>query len=664
MFSRFFVAAIVSTGILTTRPTQAQLVPPNVLFVTIDTLRADRLGSYGHAGAKTPVIDRLAAEGVRFSDATAHAPLTYPAHVALLTGRYPAAFGAKLNGMTPLPDTATTLAERLKAVGYSTGAVIGSVVLERSYGLDQGFDSYDDGIPVRLAALVAITDVQRRADQVTEAATTWLKKQPSGTPWFLWAHYYDPHLPYDAPAKYAAAAPGRPYDAEVAFVDAALGRLLASVDRQRTLIIVTADHGEALGEHGEPDHGFFLYDSTLHVPLVIAPPSPLRGIGEAPRVVTEQVRSIDLFPTILEMVGAGAQSTVDGVSLVPLLRGESRREVPVSVAESWYPRLHFGWSELRSARVGEWKYIEAPKPELYDLRVDRAERRNMVHERASVAGRLAGEITRVSQLTDSGAIAETPQPDRATLERLQALGYVGTLAPVAAGRSTENPLDRIANYRAYRTLFTQALTLLAEKRAAAAAAVLQRLAKANVRAFEVHLYLGNAYAAQGKMEAALGEYDMAAILNPAIASPHFEAAKVLAARGDPAAAVERCRAGLRKEPRSFYGHYTLGVVHQQAGQWPDALAAFSRAVEINGKDPRAHANLAGAAMRTGDLDRAATHLGHMIELGHQVAAAHFNLGTIAARKGDPAEAARRYRLSIAADPKFEPARQALARTSK
>jgi arylsulfatase A-like enzyme/Tfp pilus assembly protein PilF len=634
-----------------------------VLLVTIDTLRADRLGAYGYKLARTPVIDRVAGEGTLFADATTHAPLTYPAHAAILTGRYPAAFGIRLNGMRPLPAAASTLPERLKAAGYQTAAVVGSVILDRSYGLDQGFELYDDRFTIRPAETQAIAEVQRSAAEVTAAALRWLKaqgRQASPSPWFLWAHYYDPHLPYDAPAKYVADAGGRPYDAEVSYVDAQLGTLLAAVDPSRTLIVITADHGEALGDHGEPDHGFFLYDSTLRVPLIVAGTgSGMRPVAK--RRVTEQVRCIDIAPTIAEIAGLAADSATDGESLVPLLQGRPRREVPVSLAESWYPRLHFGWSELRSARVGEWKYIAAPKPELYDLRSDPEERRNVVRDRSTVAARLAAELTRSTSSAPDKDEVPAAQPDAATVERLRALGYVGTLAPVTSTSSAENPLDHIAEYRAYRELFTRALTLLGRKQPAAAATLLQRLVKMNVRAFEAHLYLGNAYAAQSKWDAALGEYDAAAILNPSVAAPQFEAAKVLSTRGDHDEASARCRAGLEKEPRSFYGHYTLGVVYQKAGRWPEALKTFSEAVALNDQDPRAHANLAGAAMRTGELDVAARHFERMIELGHQVAPAQFNLGVIAARKGDHAEAVRRYKLSLAADPTFKPAQDALQR---
>jgi arylsulfatase A-like enzyme/tetratricopeptide (TPR) repeat protein len=657
--SALVFSSVCLAGLLVTA--RAQPVTPNVLLVTIDTLRADRLGAYGYAAARTPVLDRLAAEGVRFADATAHAPLTYPSHAAILTGRYPANFGIRLNGMDPLPAVATTIAERLKPAGYRTGAVVGSVVLERSVGLDQGFDQYDDRIDVRPTESVAVADLQRPASDVTNAAVAGLKSLTGGSraPWFLWVHYYDPHLPYSPPATHAAAAAGRPYDGEVAFVDAEIGRLLASVDRSRTVVVVTADHGESLGDHGESDHGYFLYDSTLHVPLVVS--GPLGQGRIAPRVVAEQVRSIDIAPTIAALAGLGPEPSADGESLVPLLEGRTRQDVPVSLAESWYPRLHFGWSELRSARVGEWKYIAAPKPELYDLRSDRVERKNLVHDRATVAGRLAAEVGRLATLGAKVPATPAAQPDPATVERLQALGYVGSFAPVTAGSGAENPLDRLADYRAYRDLFSRALTLLGQKRPGEAAAILQRLVKQNVRAFEAHLYLGNAYAAQSKTDAALGEYEVAAMLNPSLALPYFEAAKVLSARGEHRAAAERCRAGLEREPRSFYGYYTLGVVHQKAGQWTEAQAVFAKAVAINPRDPRGQANLAGAALRTGDLDLAAVHFERMIDLKYQVPGAQYNLGVIAAKRQNLTEAERRYKLALQADPSFAPAIQALTK---
>ena len=566
--------------------------------------------------------------------------------------------GIRLNGVGALPASATTIAERLKEAGYRTGAVVASAVLDDGYGLGQGFDAYNDRISVGDADSIALADLQRTGDQVTAASQRWLAGQPADAPWFLWVHYYDPHLPYTAPSKFTAAAPNRPYDAEIAFTDAQLGQLIAGVDRSRTAIVVTADHGESLGDHGEPDHGLFLYDSTLAVPLIVAAP------GLQPSVVTEQVRHIDVAPTIAALAGTTLprdEGSDGGESLMPLLTGGSRPEVPVSIAESWYPRLHFGWSELKSARVGEWKYIAAPRPELYDLRVDRAEAKNVAADRAQVAGRLAADLSRVTGRFGQSPAVKAEQPDPAAVERLQALGYLGAFALVTGAGTGDDPKDHIAEYREYRESFNRALLLLGKGSFTEAATQLQRIVKLNLRAFEAHLYLGNAYAGLGKTDAALGEYDAASQLNPALATPHIEAAKVLANRKDYAAAIVRARKALDLSPQSDYASYTLGVVYRRAGQSAEAFDAFTRAVELNPMNVRARVGLGSEAMRLGRVDVAKTQFEQLVQLGYQVAPSHFNLGIIAAGAGDRAEAERRFRLALKADPQFKPALDALAK---
>lgn len=629
-----------------------------MLLITIDTLRADRVGAYGHKAARTPALDALAARGVRFADATSHAPLTHPSHASIMTGRYPGAYGIRLNGMTPLPAAATTLAERFKAAGYATGAVVASVILDEAYGMGQGFDTYDD----RIAAAsgdVALSTLQRRAGEVTDRALTWLKGRRGK--WFLWVHYYDPHLPYDAPLtkteKMVTGTNFRPYDAEVAYVDQQLARLLRGVDTARTLVTVTSDHGEALGDHGEGDHGYFLYDSTLSVPLIIAGP----GIGA--RVVTEQVRLIDVAPTIVDLVVGGVEGwKVDGASLRGLLNGAARREVPASYAESWYPKLHFGWSELRSLRVGEWKHIAAPKPELYDLRSDKGELKNVIAARGPVAARMAADMRAItSRFDEANAAAPAAAPDPEAVARLRALGYVGSMAPAASTAGGDDPKDRLDDYLAYRMRFNRALGLLSKGQAAQAAALLQDLVTRNVRAYEAHLYLGQAYAAQKKFDAALGEFDASSLLNPANAQPHFEAAKAFAAKGDPAAAAKRAAEGLAIDPQSFYGHYTLGTIRLRANQPTEAAAALAKAVALNPDDPRARANLAEAAMRLRSLELAREQFEKLVELNYRVPDAHFNLGVIAEARRDLAAARRHYQAALKANPRFVDAQKALAR---
>lgn len=655
----------------------SEAVGPNILLVTIDTLRADRVGAYGYRAGSTPSLDRLAARGVRFADAVAHVPLTYPSHVSILTGRYAGSFGVRLNGTPVLDTAAVTLAESLSAAGYKTGAFIGSTVLDGATGLDQGFDVYDDDFETPVGEQVALSELQRPAGQVVAAAERWLSGQAG--PWFAWVHLYDPHLPYSAPAEFQKASPGRPYDAEVSYADAMVGRLLTRLDRTNTVVVVVSDHGEALGDHGELDHGFFIYDSTLNVPLIVA------GPGISPRVVKEQVRLVDVMPTILALAGDGGapfdsaataglaqgrnapplHPPFDGVSVLPLINGQTRPDVPPSLAETWYPRLHFGWSELRGVRVGEFMYIAAPKPELYDLRTDPSEQTNIVDRRAPVAARLAAELALISKESapnDGGAQAppRQPQPDPETVRRLQALGYVGSFAPVTAGTG-EDPKDHVSDYRTYRELLNRSLGALERGQPAAAVPLLQKLVKLNVRAFEAHLYLGNAYAGTGRLEAALGEYDAALQLNPEVTAPRFEKAKVLLQNGQADRAIAEARAALAREPRSAYGWYTLGVIHQKSGQAAEAYRAFEEAVRLNPRDRRATANLADAALRTGQTAVARAQFERMIALGYRAAPAHYNLGLIAERSGDPASARAHFQAALKADPKFGLARDALNR---
>lgn len=631
-------------------PLTRRVPPHGVLLVTIDTLRADRLGAYGYTLARTPVLDALAARGVRFADATAHAPLTHPSHAAIMTGRYPGAFGIRLNGMTPLPPDAHTLAERFRDAGFSTGAIVASVILDEAYGIGQGFQSYDDRISVP-SGDVALSTLQRRAGEVTDRALAWLKGRRG--PWFLWVHYYDPHLPYTAPPATSSSAGG--YDAEVAYVDVQLGRLLAAIDGASTLVTVTSDHGEGLGDHGEPDHGYFLYDSVLHVPLIMA------GPGVKARVVAEQVRSIDVAPTLADFVGKLEGWQVDGESLRALMDGASRANVPPSYAESWYPKLHFGWSELRSLRVGEWKHVAAPRPELYDLRGDRRELKNVVAARGAVAGRMGADLQRIAS-----RFAATPSPAAAQLDpaaaaRLRALGYVGSIAPLASKAGGDDPKDRLDDYLAYRARFNRALALLANGRPAQAAGLLQDLVKRNIRAYEAHLYLGQAYAAMKKYDAALGEFDASLLLNPSNAQPHFEAAKVFAAKGDIKGAIERGGQGLALAPHSFYGHYTTGTIRLRANQPTEAAAALAKAVALNPDDARARANLGEAAMRIRALDLARDQFEALVALNFRVADAQFNLGVIAEARRDIAAARAHYRAALNARPGFAAARTALVR---
>ncbi|HYM24980.1 MAG TPA: sulfatase-like hydrolase/transferase, partial [Vicinamibacterales bacterium] len=562
----------------------AQAPPPNVLLITIDTVRADHVGAYGAAKTPTPTLDALAKEGVRFADATSQAPLTGPAHAALLTGRYPARYGVRDNAATAIPESETTIAERFKAQGYRTGGFVAAFILDRQYGFAQGFDAFDAHFakfttPEKLEA-------RRTAADVVDAALPWIAAR-NPQPFFAWVHLYDAHAPYRAPAAYRTRFPSSPYDASIAYVDASIGRIVAALRQSgaldRTIVSVIADHGEGLGEHGEETHGLFLYDTTLHVPWILRLP----GSAHAGTLVREQVRAIDLAPTLAALAGLPAAHDLDGENVVPAVEGRVRRDTPPSYAETFYPKLHFGWSELTSVRAGGWKYIDAPKPELYDVVHDGAERDNAIDRRGALANGLSAEIAKTQSGFGPAARAEAPQPDPETLARLRSLGYVGVAAPSASGRRGPDPKDMIGTLESYNEQIGRVTRALQTGNAAAAIPILKQLVAGNDRSYELHLNLGDAYLGAKQYRDALDEYAAARLLNPSTAAPIVAAARAHLAMGDAPAALRDVAAAEAVEPRTDEVALVRGMIHEQQQVGAAALGDYQAAVAANSSNAAA-----------------------------------------------------------------------------
>jgi arylsulfatase A-like enzyme len=430
------VAGTLLIACLTPAPTSR---PPlaGVILITLDTTRADYLSAYGSSQAFTPNLDRLAAGGVVFEQAMTTAPLTLPAHASLFTGLLPPRHGVRDNAGA-LAGHHETLAARLQQHGFQTAAFVSSAILKADRGLAAGFESYDDR---RASSRAVAGGLQRPANETIDAALRWLKDRLE-RPFFLWLHLYDPHAPYDPPEPIRTAYRDNPYAGEVAFADAELGRLTEFLDARgllaRTAVIVTADHGESLHEHGEAGHGIFLYQSVLHVPLIIRAP------GLTARRVTAVTRIVDVMPTILDLVGVDRPATrLDGISLLEVARGGTDPELD-AFAESQYP-LQFGWSPLRSLRNGRFKLIAAPRPELYDLERDPTEQHDLFSARPALGRALAQRLVEMEgdAPVHAGVADSSPGPDIA--ERLGALGYVAP-APSAATAgygSLPDPKDHI-----------------------------------------------------------------------------------------------------------------------------------------------------------------------------------------------------------------------------
>ena len=395
----------------------------NVLLVTLDTVRADRLGTYGYEAAETPNIDQLVDRGVRFEEATAPAPITLPSHATMMTGLYPPRHGARDNGLFRLADDHTTLAERLREEGYETAAFVGCFVLDRRYGLSQGFDGYDFEVDAQGFQPSNFDFNQRSAGTVTDAAIAWLqKRKESERPFFMWTHYFDAHVPYQSPLAKLARFANRGYDAEIAYVDQELGRLFAELDRMnvrdRTVIALVSDHGEGLNEHGESTHGLFVYESTMRVPFILSSPRLFRGAHS----VNNRIASLaDLRPTLEDLLGLPPGTPMDGQSLI---REPADLDRAVYI-ETKMPFHAARCSPLYGLRRLRDKYIEAPEPEYYDLESDPGELKNLIAERTGGADELARALGELRKAWPSPAGEESRSEMTAEeAERLRSLGYV------------------------------------------------------------------------------------------------------------------------------------------------------------------------------------------------------------------------------------------------
>lgn len=612
---------------------------PSVLLVTLDTTRADHLGAYGAAFARTPHFDALARSGIRFERALAPTPLTLPSHASILTGLVPRRHGVRDNSGFSLAAEATTLTERLREAGYATAAFVSSAVLDRTGGLDRGFALYDDG--VRVGDRSAFGHVERAAAQTTDAV---LERLPSlAAPFFLWVHYFDPHLPYVPPEPWRGRFKDRPYDGEIAYVDSEVGRLLEAVRRRDAnfVVAVAGDHGESLGDHGEAAHGVFLYEATQRVPMVLAGPGIPGG-----RVLSSPAGLVDLAPTILDLLGLPALGEIDGRSLATAVRGGSLSTADYEM-ETFYPRFAFGWAPLRALVRGAWKWIDAPRPEFYDVAADPGEQTDLLRARPDDARRLARALAeRV------GADDPAPPPSDAETEerraRLAALGYV---AGGGASRSSVDPKDGIvwlADLEAGRRA-------LQTGKPRDGIPPLERLVSRNPENLQAWIALGMCRLASGDARRAEADLREAVALAPDRALPWVRLGDALAARArsDEAArreargAYEKALALHPREADAYLG-LLLVLALAQDGAAIDDLAA--RARREGWSDPVFDTEIGLLALARGREAEAAAALRRAVAADPGAARALEGLGKLAYGRGAAPEAERWYARALDAAP--------------
>jgi choline-sulfatase len=631
----------------------ATVAPPNLLLVTIDTLRADRVGAYGFSGGTTPALDRLAREGVLLLDAIAHAPQTRPSHVTLFTGRLPSEHGIRDNFSKPLDPATPTLATILKARGYASGGFIGAYPVSRDSGLQRGFDVYDDPFVAESSVATRRDRSERRGAEVVDRALEWLRA-PRRAPFFAWVHLFDPHAPYDPPRPFAQRFARDLYAGEVAYADSQVQRLLDWIDgaglRESTLVVVTSDHGEGLGDHGEDEHGFFVYDTTLHVPLVLRWPGRL----PAGLRLDGQFRGVDLLPTLLELLGAPPTPT-SGASRAAALRSGGKLPDNQAYVESLYASLHFGCAPLRGLRAEGWKYIDAPRAELYRLPEDPGETRNRMGDRAPLAAAMRSRLL----AQDRGTVAPSvPAVDATAAERLAALGYVagGFFSGTPTGT---DPKDKIQEFQSFARDVNRGVRLFEDRDYPAAARLLGRLAASTRlpsgqvlerRSFNVDYFLGRSLLELRRFAEAVAPLTRAVELSPHSipAYVYLSRAQAGAGRGQEArATVER---GLERAPRNAELHQMKGRLLLAEGNLAAARTSLQRARSLDPQNALIRVDLATLYRNQGQLEAALREAEEAARLAPDSAAAQVARGLALGAHGREDAAANAFRAALQGSP--------------
>jgi len=596
----------------------------NVVLVSIDTCRADRLSCYGYKRPTTPNIDAVARDGALFKMAMTPVPLTTPAHSSMFTGMYQPAHGVHLNTSDGLAGSNVTLAKILRVAGYQTAAFVAAFPLDSRFGLNQGFDTYDGGFAEDEEAKTMVFS-HRAGEQVNGPALAWLGDHAK-QPFFLFLHYYDAHHPYDPHPPQTSAYSDDPYAGEIAYVDDCIGRVL---DRLRTLgvydntlVIITADHGESLDEHGETDHGFFIYQCTLHVPLVIRMPQFRKGIQ-----VDGNVSLVDIVPTVLDLLGLKVPEWLEGVSLRTALEGGPAADAERAIyGESLYAGT-FGCSPLQGIIEGPWKYILAPRPELFDLGQDPGERANLAGKQPEVAQRLRGRLEAMLTKLETAARPRGPSTvDPEAVKRLESLGYVNGGVPLPASAldiAREDPKDFLPTYE--RLLQTKAQFYYAHRNAETKQDLLGIVARRPELILPREL-LGSI---------ALEER------RPLDAVEQFE--KIVATLG---ATKDPWKQRFGGKNALANAHFNLGLAFSQAGKLAEAIAHYRKAVEIKPDFALAHNNLGILLAGQGEPEEAMTHFRNALEIKPDHVEAHYNLALVLAGRGKVDEAIDHYRKAL------------------
>lgn len=622
---------------------QADLRPiadQNVLLITIDTLRADALGAYG-GPAKTPALDRVAAQGVRFTFAHAQAVLTLPSHTSILTGQYPYAHGVRENSGYRLGQGAQTLATLLKRAGYATGAFVAAFPLHSRFGLNQGFDVYDDRFGETRDPTEFVMP-ERPAAVVVPLARDWIAARNTDR-WFAWVHVFDPHAPYRPPAPFDRQYADKPYYGEVAATDAALAPLLDDVGAspRPTIVIVTGDHGESLGEHGEETHGLFAYEATLHVPLIVAEIG--HGGGESRGEVSPApVRHVDLLPTVLDAVGQPIPADLPGRSLLPASERRSDAPPRPSYFEAMSAMLNRGWAPLTGILAGRDKYIDLPIPELYSLAEDPAEQENRAGRAPDLERTLAAGLRAFGAALPGARRTE----DAETTARLRSLGYVSGDAPIKARYTqADDPKNLVDVDQAVH----RGVDLYSSGQFDQAEEVYKQILSRRPDMAIAYRHLAFVEWQRGKVNEAIAVLRRAATEGVTHMGITTQLGTYLAETGHPADAIALLEPLAEGQLNDADALNSLGIAYARAGRLDAARRIFDRVLTIDAESGIPLENLGVIDLERGDLEQARHHFEQAVRVDPKSSQAHSGMGVVAMRSGDRRAAIESWKQAVQLD---------------
>src|SRR5580704_2677149 len=666
-------AQVAPVRVLGTKANPSPSIPrPSVILITIDTLRADHVGCYGAQTVKTPTLDALAHDGVVFERAIAQVPLTWPSHAVILTGAYPFQDGVQDFTGQPLAPQFRSVAQAFQQEGYATGAVVSAFVLDRSWGLSRGFGFYDDAFSAETFEKKDVSLVDRRAGESVAHAIAWLKKTPR-RPFFLWLHLYDPHSPYDPPEPYRTEYRSHLYDGEIAYADHELGNLMSWLKQNHlydsSLIVALSDHGESLGEHGEDEHGFFVYNATVHVPLIVKPPA---GSGITAGRHGEPVETTAVSPTLLQL--AGVKDSGDKIyaqfqthalfgtkSGMTPAGSQTANQIPKDSAysETFYPFSSFGWSPLHALESERFHFIEAPKPELYDLETDPGETRNIVADQPATVAVLRGQMQTLlahNPFTRQDAGAGNLSPD--AQEKLRALGYFGFRAAVSAEslkQGLADPKDKLWEFNS----ILKAEDAFQRKEDDQAEALLTEVQQKDPQSYVIPFLLGESALRRQDWEHAADQLQRCLTLNPNFDNAMTGLARALAKLGRADEAKNWLNKALQSNPQNYRAWYQMGLL--DAGSDPAAaLSAYEKTITIQPNFSAGQRELGMLLFQQKNYAASAPHLEKTIKLGLEDARLHNFLGICYNRTNRTLKAVREFQRAIELDPKLAEAHLNLA----